>query len=129
MIFDGRPIDEIADEELDAIVQEHVKERQHLEFKITVNYHDDDEKLELLHDIASLANGGGGYLIVGIRDDGQGRAAKFEPSSLGDIRNIARSIASLCQDHIRERIDGLEIRERNVKGNPLVIVRVPISAR
>jgi hypothetical protein len=127
MIFDGKPIDEITDEELDAIVQENIRERQHLEFKVTVNYRDDVGRLELLHDIGSLANGGGGYVIIGIRDDGQGRAVKFEPSLVGDTARIARSIASLCQNHIRERIDGLGIRERNVKGNPLVVVRVPSS--
>lgn len=127
MIFDGKPIDEITDEELDAIVQENIRERQHLEFKVAVNYRDDGDRLELLRDIGSLANGGGGYVIIGIRDDGQGRALKFEPSLVGDTARIAKSIASLCQDHIRERIDGLEIRERNVKGNPLVVVRVPSS--
>lgn len=129
MIFDGKPIDEITDEELEAVVQEHIAERQHLEFKITVNYRDDDERLELLRDITSLANGGGGYLIIGVRDDGQGRAIKFEPSQLGDTAKITRSIAFLCQDHIVERIDGLEIRERNVRGNPLVVIRVPVSSR
>jgi hypothetical protein len=129
MIFDGKPIDEITDEELDAIVQENIRERQHLEFKVTVNYRDDGDRLELLHDISSLANGGGGYVIIGIRDDGQGRAVKFEPSLVGDTARIAKSITSLCQDHIRERIDGLGIRERNVKGNPLVVVRVPRSFR
>ena len=127
MIFDGKPIDEITDEELDAIVQENIRERQHLEFKVTVNHRDDSDRLELLHDIGSLANGGGGYVIIGIRDDGQGRAVKFEPSLVGDTARIAKSIASLCHDHIRERIDGLGIRERNVKGNPLVVVRVPSS--
>lgn len=127
MIFDGKPIDEITDEELDAIVQENIRERQHLEFKVTVNHRDDGDRLELLRDIGSLANGGGGYVIIGIRDDGQGRAVKFEPSLVGDTARIAKSIASLCQDHIRERIDELGIRERNVKGNPLVVVRVPSS--
>ena len=127
MIFDGKPVDEITDEELDAIVQENIRERQHLEFKVTVNNRDDDDKLELLRDIGALANGGGGYFIIGIRDDGQGRAVEFEPSLVGDTTRIAKSIASLCQNHIRERIDGLEIRERNVKGNPLVVVRVPSS--
>ena len=128
MIFDGKPIDEITDEELDSIVQEHISELQHLEFKVTINYRDDNEKLEFLRDIASLANGGGGYMIIGIRDDGKGRAIKYEPTLLGDIGNIAKAITSLCQDHIRERIDGLEIRERNINGNPILVVRIPISS-
>jgi hypothetical protein len=129
MIFEGRPIDEITDEEIDRLITEHVAERQHLEFKVTVNHRNDSEKLELLRDIASLANGGGGYLIVGIRDDGKGCALEYEPALIGDTVQIKKAVASLCHDHIRERIDGLEIKERNVKGNQLVLVRVPASSR
>ncbi len=76
MIFDGRPIDEISDDEIDKLVSEHYFERQHVELKVTVNYLDDDEKLELLRDIASLANGGGGYLVIGIREDGAAKWAR-----------------------------------------------------
>lgn len=129
MIFEGRPVNEISDEEIDGLVKEHVGERQHLEFKVTVNHKDDSDKLELLRDISSLANGGGGYLFVGIRDDGKGRAQKYEPDLVGDTQRIKKAMAHLSHDHISERIDGLEVLAREVKGNPLVIVRVPVSVR
>lgn len=129
MVFEGRSIDEIADAEIDQLVREHVSERRHLEFKVTVNHQDDQDRLELLRDIVSMSNGGGGYLIIGIRDDGKGRAQKYEPSMVGDLNKIRRAILYLCLDHISERIDDLEIRPRIVNGNPLLIVRVPVSAR
>ncbi|HLD36316.1 MAG TPA: ATP-binding protein [Planctomycetota bacterium] len=129
MIFEGKPIDEITDAEIDSLVSGHKAERQHLEFKVTVNCKEDKEKLELLHDIASLANGGGGYLIVGIRADGNGSAQKYEPTLVGNTEQIKQVIRDLCNDHILERIDGLEIVTRGVKGNPLVIVRIPESIR
>lgn len=129
MIFDNKPIDDISDEEIDELVREHMSERQHLEFKITLNHQDDSDRLELLRDIVSLTNAGGGYLIIGIRDDGKGRAQKYEPAMIGDRQKIKQAITSLCLDHIRDRIDGLEIRLRTVKGNPLVIMRIPSSAR
>ncbi len=72
MIFDGRPIDQITDDEVRALVSEHVVERRHLEFKLTVDHRDDNDRLEMLLDISSLANGGGGYVFVGIRDNGRG---------------------------------------------------------
>ena len=53
MIFDGKPIHEITDDEIDALVQNHIGERQHLEFKVTVNTKDDKDRLELLRDVAS----------------------------------------------------------------------------
>ena len=129
MIFDGRPIDDISVAEIDALVKEHQAERQHLDFKITVNYKEDADKVEILRDIASFANGGGGYLVVGIRDDGKGRAQKYEPDLVGNTENMKRSITSLSQDHILERIHGLVVATREVRGNPLLLVRVPASDR
>lgn len=60
MIFEGRSITEITDEEIEELVNRHVGERQHLEYKLTVNYKEDKDKMELLRDVVSLANGGGG---------------------------------------------------------------------
>lgn len=129
MIFDGKPIDDISDEEIDILVGEHMSERQHLEFKATLNHQDDSDRLELLRDIASMTNAGGGYIIIGIHDDGNGRAQTYAANLLGDRQRIKQAITSLCLDHISDRIDGLEIRLREVKGNPLVIVRIPTSTR
>ena len=129
MIFDGKPIDDIPDEEIDILVSEHMSERQHLEFKATLNHQDDSDKLELLRDIASMANAGGGYIVIGIYDDGSGRAQTYATNLVGDGQRIKQAIMSLCLDHISDRIDGLEIRLREVKGNPLVIVRIPTSTR
>jgi len=128
LIFDGKPIDDISDEEIDKLVNEHMSERQHLEFKVTLNQNE-PAKHELLRDIVSLANAGGGYLIIGIRDDGKGRAQRYEPDMIGDTQRIKQAVNSLCLEHIRDRIDGLEIKLRTVRGNPLVIVRVPTSTR
>ena len=128
MIFDGKSIHEISEDEIDAIVADGISERQHLEFKITIDHKGDGDRLETLKDIVSLANGGGGYLIIGIRDK-NGQAVRFEPEMVGDVDRIEKSLKSLCMDHIEDRIDGLEVVARHVKGNPIVIVRVPPSSR
>jgi hypothetical protein len=129
MIFDDKSINEITDDEIRALVVDHVAERQHLEFKKTINYSDDDDKIEILHDITSLTNGGGGYIIIGIRDDGKGRAQRFEPNPAEYTTKMKKAVISLCLDHIRERIEGLEVIERKVDENSLVMIRVPESAR
>lgn len=129
MIFADKPIDDISDDEIDSLVRDHTAERQHLEFKATVNYQNDDDRLEVLRDIVSLANAGGGYVVIGVRDDGHGRAQKYEPSLVKDPDRMAQSIHSLCLDHIADRIDGLEIRHRTVRGNNLILIRVPVSTR
>jgi len=127
MIFDGRPIDQISDTEIRVLVEEHVAERRNLEFKLSVNHRDAGDRLETLLDVSSLANGGGGYLFIGIRDDGNGRAQVF--ADPGDTGRISRSVRDLCSEHIEPRIDGLEIQERRLDGHALVMIRVPVSAR
>lgn len=127
MIFDHKSVHEITDEEIEALVRNHVHERQHLEFKATVNLRTDEEKHELLKDVASLANGGGGYLIIGIRDDSRGRAQTYASGLKLDGERVKRTVMNLCSTYISERIQGLEVLSRKVKSHPIVIVRVPSS--
>jgi hypothetical protein len=127
MIFDHKSVHEITDEEIDALVRNHLQERQHLEFKATVNLRSDDGKHELLKDVASMANGGGGYLIIGIRDDGKGRAQAYASDFKLDGERVKRSMTNLCHTYISQRIQGLEVQSRIVRSHPVVIVRVPAS--
>lgn len=130
MVFEGRALDEIPDDDISKLVDTHVSERQHLEFKATFNYKDASARMELLRDIVSMANGGGGYLVFGVHDDGHGRAEKFvDPALMSRSESMIRSIRSLCHDHIAERIEGIEVRGRDVNGNIVIIVRIPVSGR
>jgi len=129
MIFDFKPIHNITDDEIIDLVKNHICERQHLDYKITLNLKEDNDRLEILHDIVSFANSGGGYIIIGIRDDGKGKAQKFEPELVGEIEKIKQTIMSLCQDYISERIEGLEVVPRRVKENLIVLIRIPDSER
>ena len=77
-----------------------------------------------------MANGGGGYLVIGVRDDGQGRAKDFVGQAIMEhSESMMKSIRSLCHDHIAERIEGIEIGLLDVNGNPVVLVRIPASGR
>lgn len=66
MIFEGKILEQISNDEIISIVNEHLSERQHVEYKVTINHRDDTDRFETLCDISSFANSGGGYLIVGI---------------------------------------------------------------
>lgn len=129
MIFEGRTLSLIANSEIESLVDHHIKERQHIEFKSTIDLKQECNKLEALRDITSFANSGGGYIIVGIRDDGKGKAQKFGPELITDPEKIRKSIRDLCNDHIQERIIGLEFDSRIISDNPVILIRVPQSDR
>ena len=101
-----------------------------LEFKATFDHKKPDAKLEFLRDVVSMANGGGGYLVFGVRDDGHGRAQCFaDPDLMANSDSMIKSMRALCHDHIAERIEGIEIRARHVQGNTVILVRIPVSGR
>ena len=77
-----------------------------------------------------MANGGGGYIIIGVHDDGRGLAHTFvDPAFMNNSDSMIRSIRASCHDHIAERIEGIEVHPRNVNGKAVIIVRIPMSGR
>jgi len=105
MLFDGRHLHDITDKEFADLVVLKVSERQDLEYKATLNLKDDGVKLEILLDITALANGGGGYLIIGIGEDRTGKASGFSKLTNDEANKISKTIADNCVEHISERID------------------------
>ena len=106
----------------------HVAERQYLDFKVEFDHKLPDAVPKLLRHVVSFANGGGGYLVLGIRDDGHGHALKFDGLQ-GNVESTVKRIRSLCLEHLDPRISGLEIDRRVVDGHVVVLIRVPRSAR
>ncbi|MFC1987183.1 helix-turn-helix domain-containing protein [Chloroflexota bacterium] len=105
-----------------------MQENQHLEYKGTYIISDIPDKLEVLRDISSLANASGGYLIIGINDDGTGRASGYWPHTTADLERMKQSIQDICIGHIVERlIIQSEIKEPD--GNPVLLIQVPDSTR
>jgi len=127
-IFGDKPLADVSDDELRALVSKRVAERQYLDFKLEFDRKVRDAEPKLLRHVASFANGGGGYLVLGVRDDGHGRALRFE-GLRGDVESIVKSVRSLCLKYVDPRVSGLEVGHRTVDGHAVVLVRVPRSAR
>lgn len=133
-MFDDRSIDDITDDEFHNVVSTGAREQQHLEFKATLRLsadikQADREKLEMLLDVSAMANGGGGHIVYGVKDDGNAGTGGYFGLTRDDAKKIETTIDELCVVHIAERIDGLQVRTREIRGNCLVVVRVPSSAK
>jgi hypothetical protein len=128
MIFDGRPTRDITVDELRQLVADHVAEDRHLDYKERpYDQRDPNALYELLKDITAFANADGGYLIIGIQEDGARRAMSFV--NVENDEAVRRSIIDRCLAHIEPRPRGLDIAAFGVEGNTIVVIHVPEADR
>ena len=127
MIFDGKPAESIALDEIRQLVADKVAEDRHLDFKEQPYDTSDRGRAELLKDVTAFLNADGGYLIIGIREDGSGHAERF--ASVADPESVRRSILDRCLQGIDPRPPHLNVDCQAVDENSVVIVHVPESDR
>ncbi len=128
MPFDGSSLSAISLDDIRDLVSSRAPERPDLEYKRQPYDASPTGRLEMLRDIAAMANACGGYLILGIAEDGQGRAESF--CWVPDAHLVRTSMHDTCIDGIRERLSGLEVEAFSFRpGENIVIVRIPPSGR
>lgn len=124
MRLDGRSLNDISLDDLQALIDEKIPEGPMLDYKREAYSTLDSDKREMMSDITAFANANGGYLILGMDEDGHGRASQFTP--VNELHQTARAIQQTCLDSIGERIEGLEIRRYEVGPDQgLILIRVP----
>lgn len=127
MIFEGRSLRDISIEDIRLLVSNRVPEGPHLEYKETAYSGRAEDIREMLRDITAIANAQGGYLLMGVREDGSGRAVEFTP--IEDPGPRVQSIEETCLECVAERIEGLEIETYELEpGRGIIAVRVPPSS-
>ncbi len=125
MVFRGRKLSDIKEQDLQRLKLDQVQERDTIEYKRAMYGHTDEEKREMLKDISSMANHRGGYLIIGIKEDEEGI-----PTDIVGIEasNHVERVTDSCLDNIDKRIVGLEIDDVPLSnGRVVVIISVPES--
>lgn len=125
----GKNIDQITEEDLQALIDNAVLEGKTIEYKQSLPGNSDSDKKEFLADISSFANASGGDLIYGmIEDSNTGTPKRLEGLT---IENVDQEIARL-DNTIREGIEP-RILEKIIKPVELsnsktaLIIRVPKS--
>ena len=71
-----KPLDQIAEADVQALVENEVQETQTLEFKRDVYPTNDDGKREMLRDISAMANSYGGDILLGVDESEDGVASQ-----------------------------------------------------
>ena len=126
-----RPISDITDQELKDLIGNQ-EENQHIDFKLKYDRRDSKNqekyKWEICKDVTAMANSGGGYILIGVREINE-IAQDF--CTVQDSAAIVRSISGVCRHRIEPPIQGLEVKDRSLqwddKDITLVIVHIPLS--
>ena len=96
-------------------------EQQALEYKAALDLTDHETKLNFVKDAVAMGNMGGGYILVGVSDDGHAVAAsgsidqsRFDPARLNDIfRKYTRPMLTLVS------------QLHTIGGNEVMLIFVP----
>ena len=98
-------IDQITEEDLQALVDNSVIERKTLEYKQALPSNSDSDKKEFLADVSSFANASGGDLIFGIIEDTEtGTPKSVEGLSIENVDQEILRLENMIRDGIAPRI-------------------------
>lgn len=120
-------IDDVTEAHLRRLVEGQVPEDVDLDFKQEVYGRNDQAKRDLSGDISAIANSFGGLIILGVEEDGSGRASALSPISLpaDEIvrmhQVLATNVAPVPPAEIRE------ITSEEAPGSTYVLIAVPLS--
>ncbi len=123
----GVALDGLEEATLDGLVANAVVEHQRLEYKSQLPGGAPDDRREFARDVAAMANGGGGVIVLGIQDDANDAATQITPVHLGgEVTRLSHICNSLIEPYLR-----IDLHEVEITGSPdgVIIVEVPSSSR
>ncbi len=131
MIFEHRPIPEIADQDLIILLGDQ-EENLWIDFK-QMQYHRDntnpeERRHEICKDVTAMANAEGGYIVIGMQEEDKIAQSFF---NIPHAEREGESIYDICHQYIVPRIAKLEVIPRNLRWQDqeynLIIIHIPFS--
>jgi hypothetical protein len=128
MILSDRSLYELCIDDFRALIDKKVPEGPHLDYKQTAYSGKATDIREMLRDVIALANADGGYLVLGVREDGFNRPLEICP--IDDFVKKAQGIRQACLDGIQDRIDGLQVMGYEIEENRgIIVIHIPSSEK
>lgn len=119
-------MDKITEEDLKELIENHVIEKKHLDYKLLLPSNRDADKKEFLADIVSFANTSGGDIIYGIaQDNATGYPIELSGIDLPNKDQEILRLESIIRDGIEPRIPPVEIQPVSLANSKtIMIIRV-----
>ncbi|MCX6557424.1 MAG: ATP-binding protein [Candidatus Aminicenantes bacterium] len=125
MIFNNKPTSEFQPQDIEDLISSQIQENQFLDFKAIPYKHDDDGTYELIKDFCGLANAMGGYVFIGIAEDGERRAANI--NEVPNPEAERKSIIDRCLERIEPRLPRIDISCIQVRGKTILVCHIEES--
>ena len=123
-----KQIDNITEDDLQALIDNKVIERKTLEYKRQLPGGSDSQKKEFLADVSSFANASGGDIVYGIAERSGVPVPPLEGMPVDSADQEIIRLESMVRDGIRPRIPGIRTQPVPLSNSNVVIVlRVPKS--
>lgn len=126
MPFSHLPLENLTEQDLQALVMGGVPEGRRIEYKRDLPGNSDDAKREFLADVTSFANAAGGDLLYGVEEDGG--QARGIPGISGDADAEILRLEAIIRTGVDPRIPGVHLRAITLaSGGFVLVIRVPQS--
>ncbi len=125
----ARNIDQITEQDLQALIDNSVLEGKTIEYKQSLPSNSEPNKKEFLADVSSFANASGGDLIFGIIEDKKtGSPKSLEGLSIENVDQEILRLENMIRDGIEPRILSVGIQPITLKNSKIaLVIRVPKS--
>jgi predicted HTH transcriptional regulator len=120
----SKPVSEINEQDLLALIDGRVVENRQLEHKRDLPGGTDRDKRELVRDVVAFANSAGGHIVFGIAQS-KGLPTELVPISEDKVDDAKLRLENIIRTSIEPTIEGLKIEPMKVSGGYALIIEIP----
>ncbi len=126
MSLTNKPLDQLTEADFQELITNKVPESKTLDYKVDLKFGDRDKR-EFLADVSSFANTAGGYLLIGIKEEG-GIPTALPGIELENPDAEKLKLISLIRDCTEPRIPGITITSVSLQNSRYILaIHIPKS--
>jgi len=126
MPFD-KSLDAITGMDIEHLISGKVQESQHLDYKRDPYAKSTDGHRDFLKDVTAMANAYGGYLVIGVEEDGAGTGIPSAVRHVPEAASECKRLSNVALSSVDPRVSGLDMRDVTTSKGDVIVVRIPRS--
>jgi hypothetical protein len=122
-----KPIDQVVEADLRALIENQVSERKTIEYKQALPGSSEGDRKEFLGDVSSFANASGGHLVYGMKEEG-GLPIELCGLDVVDADSMVSALDNRIRDGIKPRMPGVIVWPVPLAAaKKAIVIRIPKS--